>query len=45
MGSRYIITGVQIGMISAYLDLNQLDKARNLIQLILDEQSVEEMMK
>ena len=37
MGNRYEITGVQIGMIWAFLDLKEYDKIRELLQSILDK--------
>lgn len=40
MGERYYITGVQIGMLYAYLDLKQFDKVKKLIQEIEESQFV-----
>lgn len=38
MGGRYYVTGVQLGMLAAYLDLKQIDKVTKLLVGIEDKQ-------
>ncbi len=40
MGNKYVITGSEIGMLFAYLDLNEPVKSRELLQNILDNKII-----
>ena len=40
MGSRYYVTGVQIGMLMAYLRAEKDDKVREILNKILDNQYI-----
>ncbi len=40
MGGRYLVTGVQLGMLISHIKLNKLNDAEDQIQKIMDDQFV-----